>query len=94
MSMHRCVYKCIYLHVLEMRGHRPRKTKANFYSSDLFRGVGFGGRSIYSFYLISNHFLNFPLGNYSSPSLLRFLWGCQLQYRFSCTGIGKDGLRT
>ena len=67
------------------------KTKSNFYGDEVFRESWGGGRSTSRYYLISNHFLHFPFGNYSSP---RFLWGCQFQYTFSFMGIGKGSHMT
>ena len=37
--MNRCVHKCIYLHVLEMYGHRLRRTKNKLLQWCFFRGV-------------------------------------------------------
>lgn len=69
MCMHRCMCKHIYVRILETCGHELEKTNTNFYRGDPFRESGVRGRDIYRYYLISNHFLHFPLGKRSSPLL-------------------------
>lgn len=63
------MYKCIYVCALEICVHRLGKTETNFYSGHPFRDSGDRRRDIYRYYLISHHFLNFPLGGYYSPLL-------------------------